>query len=671
MTAVLERQRWLGALALAVALPLPFTGVVSVPFLLPFVALAGAALLARRPLPPLRPWLENVLAPLIVLAVAASGGMRFGVLRPMAQLAVLLAAVRLPGGGQRSRTRVSGGLIALIGVAGVASSTHPLLAFYLVALLALVVVAVGRMQILAEAEAASDGARLGWPPKRLVVATVLASIVFAAPLFVLLPRLRSPFAAVPFGSRPVSGFRDAVALHQIGAVKLSRALALEVVFAGHDRPDAEWLRLAGATVRHYRAGSWAEGKRTRRLLRAKAGGVVQLAEPDPARPVVRAEITLRKDSENLFTPSGTVVLEMPDGVPVWRDALGSLTIPRGTEMPVRYAVGFQPGRVVQAPPDEEDVALPPDAEPLRELAGTVTRGSRNPLVAALALESHLRTAYHYSATTNAPLRSDPVRWFLFASREGHCEFFASSMVLLLRSVGVPARLQAGYAGGDPDGAGGYLVRDSQAHAWVTAWIGDRWQVFDPTPAEGRPGVGLDQGGLNLALGWQRLEAAWDRWILTFSLSDQVDLTRQLADALRAASGRWPIAAGWAAGLLAAGALLWRLAPRAWGLLRPRARGLSGALERVGAEARRRGVVGETAITPRALERAVSAAAPPAGAAMRWLVGRHERWCYAGGDEPPRSEIRRATGTVGRALERHRPAPGSVPPGTGRPARTAP
>lgn len=664
MTAVLERQRWLGALALAAALPLPFTGVVSLPFLLPFVALAAAALLARTPLPPLRPWLENVLAPLILAVVLTAGGLRFGVLRPVAQLAVLLAAVRLPGGGERSRTKLSAGLIALIAVAGIASSTHPMLALYLVGLLALVVAAVARIEMIEDAEASAAATRPGLPPARLVAATVALAVVVAAPLFVLLPRLRSPFAAATFGSRPVSGFRDAVALHQLGTIKQSRALALEIRFDPGARPDPEWLRLVGATVRHYRAGSWAEGRRTRQLVRGDRHGVAWLDEESAAPPLERAEVTLRREGENLFVPPGAVALELPDGVPVWRDELGTLTIPRGTDMPVRYAVRFRPGQVEQAPPGRDDLALPRSAAPLRELARQVMGGSRTKLAAALVLEDYLRTSYHYSATTNAPVRADPVLWFLFSSREGHCEFFASSMVLLLRCAGIPARLQAGYAGGEPDGEGGFVVRESDAHAWVVAWVGDRWQVFDPTPPEGRPGIGNELAGLELELRWQRLEAAWDRWVLTFSLADQVDMSRVALDAVRAASGRWPLLLGAAVALVATVGLLRRLVRGLGGRLAPRSAGLSGALERITASGRRLGVLGDAELTPRALERSLAVVVPAAGAAARWLVAHHERWRYAEGGAPPGAEIRRATRAVLQALE-HRPPPGSDPPGGGR------
>jgi transglutaminase-like putative cysteine protease len=658
MSTALERQRWLGALALAVAVPLPFTGIVSLPFLLPFGAAALAALFARRPLAPLRPWVENLLAPAILVAVVAAGGLRFGILRPVAQLAVLLAAVRLPGSGYPARTLRTGALVALIGVAGIASTTHPVLALYLVVLLAFVVAAVGRIEILAHADARTGAPAGARPPARLIAATVALAVVVAAPLFVLLPRLRSPFAAAPFGSRPVSGFREAMALHQLGTVKLSEELALEVSFPGEGRPDPEWLRLVGATVQHYRAGSWAEGRRSRQLVQGGETGVVALAPSDPRLPIVRAEIVLRKNSEHLFLPAGTVALELPLDVPASRDRLGTVTIPRRAETPVSYAVGFQPGRAVQRPPEPEDVALPPGSEPIRELAAQIVGGAHGRVAAALAVESHLRSAYTYSTSTFAPVRQDPVLWFLFDSRQGHCEFFASSMVMLLRALDIPARLQAGYAGGEGDGRGGFLVRESQAHAWVVAWLGDRWTVFDPTPAEGRPELAGEGVGWTLAGGWRQLEAVWDRWVLTFSLADQVDLVRQAGPALRAAAARWRTLLAALAAVTVAAALarmLARILPR---LATVRRKGLGGALEGVAERARRHRLIGDEEATPRRLERAIGEAVPAARSPLRWLVGRHERWRYAGDEPPAPAEVTRASRAVARALEHHHRQPGS-------------
>ena len=80
--------------------------------------------------------------------------------------------------------------------------------------------------------------------------------------------------------------------------------------------------------------------------------------------------------------------------------------------------------------------------------------------------------------------------FLFRTRRGHCEFFATAMVVMLRSQGIPARFVTGFLGGEENAFEGYyVVRQSNAHAWVEAWFPDRgWQVFDPTPASGRPGA---------------------------------------------------------------------------------------------------------------------------------------------------------------------------------------
>jgi transglutaminase-like putative cysteine protease len=661
----LERQRWLGALALAVAVPLPLTGIVSLPFLLPFVAAGLAALLARRPLAPFPLWLENLLAPLILVIVVLAGGMRYGVLRPVAQLAVLLAAVRIPGCGLRGRAASATGMVALIGVAGVASSTHPALALYLVGLLALVVVAAGRLQILGLVESTHSDAVGDYPPPRMVGATIVVALVVSAPLFVLLPRLRSPFAASPFGSRPVSGFREAIALHRLGDVKLSRALALKVRFPGGETPSPEWLRLAGGTVQAYRAGSWAEEHRNSRLLRMGVTRTVGLGEEEPAGKLRRVEITLEKETDRLFLPLGAVRLEPPPGVPVWRGHLGTLHIPRGTDPPVDYTAEFDPSLVNQPPPEPEDLRLSAGARAIRELAIRVTRGAGGPLARALDLESYLRTTYHYTTSTYAPIREDPVEWFLFRSRQGHCEFFASSMVMLLRSLGIPARLQAGYAGGEPDGDGNFWVRESDAHAWVVAWIGDHWRLFDPTPAEGRPGLLAESLGWRLRWDWQRLEQKWDRWVLTFSLADQLEIARRGWRAFTTLrSVLLPALALLLAGV--AGAVL--LAPllRRVAGWRPRHRGgVSGALRRVMRAAGDRGVEVDSGLTPRGLGEVLAPVLSDADGELRWLIEAHERHCYAGGDAPSRRELGRVSR---RIIGRLRALPRAVGPPPRAPGR---
>ena len=123
---------------------------------------------------------------------------------------------------------------------------------------------------------------------------------------------------------------------------------------------------------------------------------------------------------------------------------------------------------------------------VRDLARKVVEGRDNPYDKAEAIESFLRTNYRYAPVVRPPPPGrDPVDWFLFDLREDFCEYFASSMVMMLREVGVPARLVEGFTSGSFDPTiGRYVVKQVNAHAWVEAWFPTYgWIEFEPTPSE--------------------------------------------------------------------------------------------------------------------------------------------------------------------------------------------
>src|SRR5206468_1827166 len=106
---------------------------------------------------------------------------------------------------------------------------------------------------------------------------------------------------------------------------------------------------------------------------------------------------------------------------------------------------------------------------------------------ALAIENYLKKNYNYTLDLRRTSESDPIVDFLFNIRAGHCEYFASSMVILLRSIGVAARVVNGFQPGEYNEVGDvYTVRQSDAHSWVEIYFPtyDRWVEFDPTPAAG-------------------------------------------------------------------------------------------------------------------------------------------------------------------------------------------
>jgi hypothetical protein len=146
---------------------------------------------------------------------------------------------------------------------------------------------------------------------------------------------------------------------------------------------------------------------------------------------------------------------------------------------------------------ETYLQLPPEITPrTRQLAEEITRGLTNPYDKAEAITAWLRSNIRYSRTTPSPPADvEPVDWFLFEYRAGFCNYYASAEVVMLRSLGIPARMAAGYARGvfDPD-RGSFQVRGGEAHAWPEVYFpGYGWVEFEPTvsqPPLARPEISM-------------------------------------------------------------------------------------------------------------------------------------------------------------------------------------
>jgi hypothetical protein len=133
---------------------------------------------------------------------------------------------------------------------------------------------------------------------------------------------------------------------------------------------------------------------------------------------------------------------------------------------------------------ERYLALPANLpERVTTLATTIAGGERTTYDRVKALERALRTLPYDEQVAPPPAGRDVVDYFLFEGKRGYCEYFASAMVVMARSLGIPARVATGYAPGEPI-AGGRLVRERQAHAWAEVYFaGHGWVAFEPTPAQ--------------------------------------------------------------------------------------------------------------------------------------------------------------------------------------------
>ena len=144
---------------------------------------------------------------------------------------------------------------------------------------------------------------------------------------------------------------------------------------------------------------------------------------------------------------------------------------------------------------------------VRDLAERITQDAETPLDKVLAIENYLRNegGFEYSQDIESPpTYADGVDWFLFETKTGYSDYFGSSMTVMLRSVGVPARMAAGYAPGEVDIPGRWAIRDRDSHGWTQAYFpGHGWIDFEPTTAW----ASLDRGELTVDVGASEDEAA--------------------------------------------------------------------------------------------------------------------------------------------------------------------
>jgi len=176
--------------------------------------------------------------------------------------------------------------------------------------------------------------------------------------------------------------------------------------------------------------------------------------------------------------------------------------------------------------------LPDDMNPqIRELAQRLTAANNNNYDRAVAIQNYLRTNFTYSLDPPPIDPNDPVGSFLFSAKAGHCEYFASAMALMVRTIGIPSRVVNGFQTGAYNKiSGDYVIRARDAHSWVEIFFtGYGWVSFDPTPPDPN----------NIAGEWSAwddyLDSAalfWNEWVINYDFGHQMELAQQMEDSSR-------------------------------------------------------------------------------------------------------------------------------------------
>jgi transglutaminase-like putative cysteine protease len=372
---------------------------------------------------------------------------------------------------------------------------------------------------------------------RLALAAALATaavLVLAAGLFFLLPRTAESARRHLRGARG-PGFSSQVALGGTSRLRTSSRAVMHVRVFGDLPRDVKWR---GMALTEFDGRVWraAPDERSERIA-VVDGEAVLTGGPAVGRRV-NYQVDLETAASGVLFFAGTPLRVAVRAPALWRTATGNYRVDAAADGS-RYDVYsvFDEAVVGPAPESRRYLQLPALDARIPELAARLTSGAATAYGRARALEAGLQREYSY--TEDPPKRSprDPLADFLFERRAGHCEYFASAMAIMLRTLGIPARVVTGFQSGVWNPISElHVVRLSDAHSWVEAWIEDRgWTPFDPTPPAAAPAAGL---AAKLALYLDAAETFWNEWVAGYDVNRQGLLANNLELAARRAGGRW-------------------------------------------------------------------------------------------------------------------------------------
>ena len=366
---------------------------------------------------------------------------------------------------------------------------------------------------------------------------VLCILVGATAIFFLLPRVSTGYlSAYAPGGEITTGFSDTVQLGRIGEIQQSSAVVMHIQIDGDEggRFDLKWR---GVSLSNFDGRTWSNNREQRVLSPSLYGRFVFL---QPNRNVlegsshmVNYRVLMEPVGMNLFflasvpeslegnyrmlaVDDGGAVFDLDPEHPVNRYQAAS-DISQAGARELRTAGNVYPPDVAAS-----NLGLRSVDARIPRLAQQITASADNNYDKAIALETYLRTHFGYSLKLPRTVPHDPLANFLFERKQGHCEYFASSMAVMLRTLGIPSRVVNGFRTGEfNDLTSQYVVRASNAHSWVEAYFpGYGWVAFDPTPGSLMP---IRTGWSRATLYVDALASFWRDWVVNYDAGHQQTL----------------------------------------------------------------------------------------------------------------------------------------------------
>jgi protein-glutamine gamma-glutamyltransferase len=387
---------------------------------------------------------------------------------------------------------------------------------------------------------ATSSQRMAYGLMAIAPALMLMILAGSFLIFFLLPRVSSRYLSAYTPTSDVStGFTDRVQLGRIGQIQQSNAVVMHIQIQ-NDMQGAYDLKWRGVALSTFDGRAWTNSYEQTQL-RAGLDGTYRLApvlrNPSATGRLIHYRVMMEPLGTNVF-----FLAERPQSItgnfrPIAIDA-GGAVYDLDADHPVNQYEAES--RLPEIDVDElrldrnnasggmeKYLALPPLDARIGRLAEEVAATAPNNYDKAVAVERYLSTHFGYTLELPRNYTQDPIANFLFERKRGHCEYFASALAVMLRSLHIPSRIITGFRGGEyNDLTGQYVVRASDAHSWVEAYFpSSGWMSFDPTPAASLP----------TRTGWSRMQlymdaaaSFWREWIINYDVRHQQSLGRDAA-----------------------------------------------------------------------------------------------------------------------------------------------
>jgi transglutaminase-like putative cysteine protease len=397
-----------------------------------------------------------------------------------------------------------------------------------------------RSPAVAPQQAPRDRLRIERALGRTAAGLGLGILATASVFFFVIPRYRSGYlSGLGTDTENITGFSGSVKLGDLSRIMRSSTVVFRVLPEGNlsDYAGVKWrgLALDSFDGRHW----YNDNTKQTAVQPVSYGHFIIPREPGADnRPVetLRYKVLLSPISSDVVFAAASARLITGRMHLLTLDETDSLHHSRNAFSSVQYEavsqVGLPAPSALRSAPEtySRDIRLlylrlPPKLDPrIKALAEQAASPAANNYDRAVQVRNYLRDNFGYTLEAQNIDPSDPLASFLFATRKGYCEYFASAMAIMLRTIGIPARLVNGFQTGSYNRYGtDFVVRARDAHSWVEVYFaGYGWIPFDPTPPDPRPVIASELDDYMDAL-----TLFWSEWVINYDFSHQVRLATQV------------------------------------------------------------------------------------------------------------------------------------------------